>query len=150
MKKIFLIFLILIITVASISYFGKAKEDSNKIQVTVYKSPTCGCCVGYISELRKQGFSVKTENTQDMSFIKGKYNIPRDTGSCHTSIIEDYFIEGHVPIEVVNKLLEEKPNIDGISLPNMPAGSPGMPGIKSGDFIIYSITNGEISKYMRI
>jgi hypothetical protein len=118
--------------------------------VTVYKSESCGCCVGYIGELEKNGFEVNVVNTADMSAIKQKYGVPRDMQSCHTSVIDGYFIEGHVPIEAVNKLLSEKPAVDGIALPNMPAGSPGMPGVKSEPFKVYSIDDGKSSEFVII
>jgi hypothetical protein len=70
--------------------------------------------------------------------------------SCHTLIIEDYFVEGHIPIEAIEKLLAEQPDIDGITLPDMPSGSPGMPGVKKGDFVIYSVKGGKTSEFMRI
>lgn len=128
--------------------FGEYGALSRK--ATVFKSPTCGCCVGYVAELEKQGFEVNVVSTTDMSSIKHQYNIPGNMGSCHTMVIGDYFVEGHVPIEAVNALLEEQPNIDGIALPNMPSGSPGMPGAKKAAFRIYSLSDGEISDFMTI
>ncbi len=118
--------------------------------VTVYKSPNCGCCVGYVSELEKSGYEVKTINVEDMSTIKQKYNIPANMQSCHTAVVEGYFVEGHVPIEAVEKLLTERPAIEGIALPKMPAGSPGMPGVKSEPFKIYSLVDGKSSEFMII
>lgn len=70
--------------------------------------------------------------------------------SCHTTVIGGYYIEGHVPVEAIKRLLEEKPQIDGIALPGMPAGSPGMSGSKEGPFVIYSISGGQTSEFMRI
>tara|TARA_Y100000034_G_C6902645_1_gene417852 strand:+ start:899 stop:1315 length:417 start_codon:yes stop_codon:yes gene_type:complete len=128
---------------------GDVVKDTYK-EVIVYKSATCGCCVGYVAELKRQGFKVKTINLENMDSIKLKYNIPRHMQSCHTSIIGDYFIEGHVPIEAVNKLLSERPSIDGIALPNMPAGSPGMPGTKRGLWKIYGLKDGVDSEFMKI
>ena len=107
--------------------------------ITVYKSQTCGCCGVYITYLRNRGFDVNVETMDDMDAIKKKYDIPEDKQSCHTSIIDDYVVEGHVPLEAINKMLDEKPTINGIALPDMPAGSPGMPGNKQGLFTIYSL-----------
>ncbi len=129
---------------------GSENFDNNKNKVIVFKSPDCGCCVAYIPYLKKNGFVVETKN-ENMFHIKQKYQIPSAMGSCHTTIIGDYFIEGHVPMEVINKLLEEKPDIKGISLPRMPSGSPGMPGPKTGPFIIYAISkDGTQSEFMRL
>ena len=151
MKKFLLLFFLLSLVVIAgcDSPTGGIVVDTDK-EVTVYKSPTCGCCVGYIGELKKQGFNVKTVNLEDMNSIKLKYNIPRHMQSCHTMVVGDYFVEGHVPIEAVNKLLSERPDIDGIALPDMPAGSPGMPGTKDGLWKIYGLKNGEDLDFMGV
>ncbi|MFC1720786.1 DUF411 domain-containing protein [Patescibacteria group bacterium] len=125
-------------------------ESSVGPKITVYKSPTCGCCVGYVGELEKEGFDVNMVVIEDMSTVKKEHNIPREMESCHTSVIDGYFIEGHVPISVVNDLIEEKPEIDGIALPNMPAGTPGMPGIKTKPWEIYQLIDGEVSSYLTL
>jgi hypothetical protein len=122
---------------------GQMGQDTEFSEVTVFKSPNCGCCVGYIAELEKSGFEVKTVSTANMGAIKQQYNIPKSMESCHTMIIGGYFVEGHVPIEAVKKLIKEKPQVDGIVLPGMPAGSPGMPGFKSRPWKIYSLEQGE-------
>jgi hypothetical protein len=70
--------------------------------------------------------------------------------SCHTVVIGDYYIEGHVPIEAILRLLEEKPAVDGIALPGMPQGSPGMDGEKEGPFTIYAIAGGQVTEFMTI
>ena len=71
--------------------------------------------------------------------------------SCHTTTIGNYFVEGHIPIEAIEKLMTEKPNIKGIAMPGMPSGSPGMPGAKQGPFIIYAIGNdGSVGEFMRM
>ena len=85
-----------------------------------------------------------------MDAVKQRFNIPANMQSCHTTIIGDYFVEGHIPLEVIDKLLSEKPDLDGIALPDMPAGSPGMPGRKTEEFIIYGLKDGQVSEYMRI
>ena len=124
--------------------------QNDKVKVTLYKSPTCGCCVKYVSYLEERGFDVQTIAMRDMAAIKVKYNIPRQMESCHTVVIGDYFIEGHVPFKAINKLLQDKPVIDGISLPNMPAGTPGMPGAKQEEWIIYSLVDGKYFNYLTI
>jgi hypothetical protein len=83
-----------------------------------------------------------------MSPIKNRYQIPQNMGSCHTAVIADYFVEGHIPIEAIEKLLEEKPGIDGIALPGMPTGSPGMPGQQTEAFKIYALSAGTASEFM--
>ena len=129
---------------------SNADESVDKIRAVVYKSPNCGCCVSHIAYLKKHGFDIEVKAVGDIASVKGEHNIPYDKQSCHTTTVGDYFVEGHVPIEAYDKLLSEKPDIDGIGLPGMPAGSPGMPGIKTEPFIIYSITDGRSSEFMRI
>lgn len=124
--------------------------QETKEKVTVHKSPTCGCCVGYVSYLEKHGYEVEVVETKDLGSIKAEHSIPHDMQSCHTTVIGDYFVEGHVPLEAVNKLLEEKPEIDGIALPAMPAGSPGMPGVKRGEFRIFSLKDGADAEFMSL
>lgn len=93
---------------------------------------------------------METIYTEDMASIKAGYKIPRDMESCHTTVIGDYFVEGHVPIKAVEKLLNEKPNIEGIALPGMPSGSPGMSGAKVEKFKIYAISNGTARSFMTL
>ena len=123
-------------------------EDGKK--VVIYKSPNCGCCVKHSAYLEGEGFDVEIVIEDDMPSIKDKYNIPADMESCHTAIIGDYFVEGHIPIEAITKLLEEKPDIDGIALPEMPSGSPGMAGPKLEPWNIYQLTDGKSSYFTTI
>ncbi len=119
-------------------------------KVTIYKSPNCGCCVKHSAYLKQNGFDVDIKVTEDMDTIKQKYGIPYDKQSCHTTVMGDYFVEGHVPVEAFRKLLEEKPDIDGIGLPEMPSGSPGMPGPKLESFEIYQLKNGKSEPYINL
>jgi hypothetical protein len=121
MKTNYLILLSLII-------FFIHSAIADDLSIEVYKSASCGCCEKWISHLEENGFSVISNNQEDMRIIKSKYNIPTEFQSCHTAIINDYFIEGHVPANDIKKLLSEKPNIKGLSVPGMPAGInvPGM------------------------
>jgi hypothetical protein len=113
-------------------------------KVIMFKDPNCGCCVGHAAYLEQNGHSVEKNNTNDMVAIKAQYGIPLEMQSCHTAIFGKYFVEGHVPIEAINKLILEQPDIDGIALPGMPSGSPGMPGAKKEKWEIYSIKDGKI------
>ena len=126
-----------------------ANIDNKKI-VEVFKTPTCGCCYGYVLFLEKEKYKVKQTDMRSLHSIKQKYNIPVEMQSCHTTIIGKYFIEGHVPIEAINKLLKEQPDIDGIALPGMPIGTPGMPGDKDEPYVIYQLTDGKFSVFMTI
>jgi hypothetical protein len=84
------------------------------------------------------GFSVDIENTQDMGAVKTRYQVPPELQSCHTAIVDGYVIEGHVPIAEVERLLVERPDIIGLGVPGMPAGSPGME-TASGEVVPYDV-----------
>lgn len=95
--------------------------------VTVYKSPTCGCCTKWEEHLQLQGFKVVSHKKEDMIAIKKKYGITRELASCHTAIVNGYVIEGHVPASDIKRLLKERPaRIAGLTAPGMPGESPGM------------------------
>ena len=129
---------------------ASANINNKKLSVEVFKTPSCGCCYGYVLFLEKEQFNVKETDMRSLHSIKQKYNIPLEMQSCHTTIIGKYFIEGHVPLEAVNKLLKEQPNIDGIALPGMPIGTPGMPGKKEEPFVVYQLIDGKFSIFMTI
>ena len=117
------------------------------LTLTQYRTPTCGCCHQYETYLSQYGIGVDVEEVADTGLIHERFNIPANMWSCHTSEVDGYFVEGHVPVEVIEQLLNERPDIDGIALPGMPAGSPGMGGTKTSPFVIYAITNGEAVVY---
>lgn len=94
--------------------------------VTVYKSPTCGCCQKWVEYLQANGFQVKTVDLDDMSEIKAASGVPRSLQTCHTAVVEGYVVEGHVPADALKKLLHDRPKVAGIAVAGMPAGSPGM------------------------
>jgi hypothetical protein len=97
-------------------------------EVTVYKSPTCGCCKLWARHLQANGFSVKPVDVQDVNAYKLKHGVPFDAGSCHTAVVDGYVIEGHVPAADIKRLLKERPKVKGLAVPGMPLGSPGMEG----------------------
>lgn len=95
--------------------------------ITIYESPTCGCCEQWSKHLKSNGFKTIDIKTQDFYTYKTKYKVPKNMESCHTGYVDGYFLEGHIPAEDIQKLLQEKPkDIIGLSVPNMPIGSPGM------------------------
>jgi hypothetical protein len=116
-------------------------------QATLYKNPQCDCCEGYAAYLRRNGYAVKVIPTNDLSLIKREHGVPEELDGCHTTLVEDYVVEGHVPVATLDRLLKEKPSIKGISLPGMPMGSPGMNGTKTAPFTIYAIKDGERQVY---
>lgn len=111
---------------------------------TMYKPLQCNCCNIYARYLEQHGFKLKVESLPDqrLDSIKRQAVVPRNFEGCHTLMVDGYIVEGLVPIGTLNKLLTERPNIKGISLPGMPVGAPGMPGRKAGPLIIYELPRG--------
>jgi hypothetical protein len=107
--------------------FAVGQQPAAKPAMTVYKSPTCGCCSNWITHLERNGFDVKAVNVDDIDAVKRTYGVPQALGSCHTGLVNGYVIEGHIPADAVHRFLREKPaGAIGIAVPGMPAGSPGM------------------------
>lgn len=94
--------------------------------VTVYKSPTCGCCSEWVKHIRASGLRVETHDLGDVSPIRRRYRVPGALASCHTAVVAGYAIEGHVPAADIQRLLRERPEIIGLAVPGMVIGSPGM------------------------
>jgi hypothetical protein len=150
--KIFKLIVLTIFLIYPLSVLNADSEEKiiKGINVEVFKTPSCGCCYGYVLFLEEEKFEVKQTDMENLHSIKKKHNIPLKMQSCHTTILGKYFIEGHVPIEAINKLLKEQPDIDGIALPGMPIGTPGMPGEKEEPYIIYQLVDGKSSVFMTI
>ncbi len=94
--------------------------------ITVYKSPWCGCCGNWVTHLRRAGFSVAVEEREDMDPVKIRFGVPASLESCHTAIVDNYIVEGHVPAADIARLLSARPAARGLAVPGMVAGSPGM------------------------
>lgn len=106
--------------------------------ITVYKSPTCGCCTKWEEHLREHGFRVESVAREDMPAVKQQHGVPQALQSCHTAVVGGYAVEGHVPADVIRKLLAERPKVKGIAVPGMPMGSPGMEGPYKDDYEVYT------------
>lgn len=123
---------VLLLPLLALSISACTDSQAQQAEVHVYKSPTCGCCSKWVEHLEENGFKVNTTDQADVTPIKRKVGLPAGLGSCHTAIVDGYVVEGHVPAEVVKKMLKERPDIIGISTPGMPIGSPGM---EQGDHV---------------
>ena len=109
-------------------------------KLTLYKDPQCTCCEIYAQYMRDNGFDVTVVPTNDLATMSEEHGIPANMQGCHLSLIDEYAIGGHVPVDIVKRLLASNPPIKAITLPGMPAGGPGMmPGVKNGPFTIYAI-----------
>jgi hypothetical protein len=103
-----------------------AKPDLSSTRVVVYKSPSCGCCGQWVDYMRRSGYTVTVHDQDDVTPVKRAAGVPDEAASCHTAQIGGYVVEGHVPVEAIRRMLREKPNIVGLAVPGMVAGSPGM------------------------
>jgi len=119
----------------------------DKPAATIYKNPNCGCCEQYADYMRQNGFEVTVKPTHDLTMIKRRHGVPEQFDGCHTMLIDGYVVEGHVPLNTINRLLTERPSIKGIALPGMPQGSPGMSGTKREPFTIYGFGEGRPKVY---
>lgn len=119
-------------------------------RITVYKSPTCGCCASWAGYLQDNGFQVTVHDQLDLSAIKAEHGITRGLQSCHTAVVDGYAIEGHVPANDIWRLLSEKPAALGLSAPGMPLMSPGMNSIEPRDYDVLLFDKGaQVSVYSR-
>lgn len=108
------------------------------IAIKVYKTPQCGCCKGWVKHLQANGFQVETFDMPDLSSVKQKYGVAPALQACHTAVVNGYVVEGHVPADVIMKLLKEHPAVAGVAVPGMPSGSPGMEGALKQKYDVYT------------
>lgn len=101
-------------------------KPAKAVEVNVYKSPPCGCCGAWVDHIRSSGMAVVVHDMENVSPIAAKAGVPDEARSCHTAIVDGYFVEGHVPVPDIRRLLKERPKARGIAVPGMPIGSPGM------------------------
>ena len=106
----------------------RSAVNQQAVPVTVHKSPTCGCCAKWVDHAKAAGFQTTVHDMADVDPIKDKNGVPGSLRSCHTALVGGYVIEGHVPADLIQKLLKERPAILGLSVPGMVMGSPGMEG----------------------
>jgi hypothetical protein len=134
---------------AACSSDSSSNEDASAVSagvrtalVEVHSAPGCGCCAGWAEYMESHGYTVETTEDADIADFKATRGVPTQAQSCHTAVIDGYTVEGHVPVEAIEDLLTERPDIDGIALPGMPSGSPGMPGEKLAPFEVLVIDDG--------
>lgn len=117
-------------------------------EITVYKSPTCGCCGNWIKHLRDAGFKVKAINSNNLASLKQAAGVAPALQSCHTAFVDNYVIEGHVPASDIQRMLREKPDIAGLAVPGMVMGSPGMEGNQTRHYSVVAFDkNGKTTVY---
>ncbi|MBC8500769.1 MAG: hypothetical protein ISS25_00130 [Nanoarchaeota archaeon] len=126
--------------------------DNFNGEMKIFKSMYCGCCGLYVDYVKKKtDLKVEIIEIDEVTPKKDEYKIPDNLRSCHTAVIGNYFVEGHIPVEAIFKLMAEQPDIAGIAMPGMPSGSPGMPGSKTEPFVIYVVNkDGTSYEFMKL
>lgn len=94
--------------------------------MTVFKTPWCGCCQVWSDAMKESGFKVTVKHVKDLSPIRKQAGVKAEFAGCHTAVVDGYVLEGHVPLQAINKLMSERPKIRGLAVPGMPQGSLGM------------------------
>lgn len=119
------------------------------VKLTMYKQAGCMCCDKHAELLEEQGFDVDLKTRDNVNFLKAELGIQPEFAGCHTMLVDDYIVEGHVPGNIIQRLLAEKPDIRGIALPGMPKGTPGMPGERDQLLDVYVMEDGQRKVYDR-
>ncbi|MCR4267806.1 DUF411 domain-containing protein [Nitratireductor sp. ZSWI3] len=123
----------------SFSALHAANAAENRA-MTIWKTPWCGCCHEWTEAMRQAGYAVKVNDLEDLTPIKKQAGVPAALEGCHTAMIDGYVLEGHVPLEAIDKLLSERPAIAGIATPGMPQGSLGMGDDPEARYDVYTFS----------
>ena len=127
---------------------GEPAATTEPIKMTVYKSPTCGCCAKWVEYLEARDFDVTVVDQADLRTVKGQLGVGPRLQSCHTAVVEGYAVEGHVPAQDIRRLLSQKPAVAGLAAPGMPRHSPGMISDEPRGYDVLTFTrSGEVTKF---
>jgi hypothetical protein len=118
--------LIILVAAGAIWYIIDNYYERQSSQIVMYKNPGCQCCDKWASYLQDHGYSVRLDGSVSVQSVKADHNVPYEMSSCHTALIDGYVVEGHVPVDAIERLLNERPDAVGLAVPGMPVGSPGM------------------------
>lgn len=126
-----------------------ATASADDTDIVVYKTAACGCCGKWVAHLRDAGLEVSVVNVSNTQAVQSRLGVPRRLGSCHTAVAGNYWVEGHVPADLIQRLMAENPHdVRGIAVPGMPMGSPGMEGPNPAEYDIVAYdTNGRTTVY---
>lgn len=147
--KNFLLMMMTILMLPMTAAWGQTQSPVEKLpSMIVYKNPSCGCCHKWVEHMEKNGFEVKTVDTGNPDAVKDRLGVPDNMRSCHVGVVGDYLIEGHVPADLVKKLLKERPDVAGLTVPGMVVGSPGMEGYNPQHYDVLAFTkDGKYTVY---
>ncbi len=112
-------------------------------EITVWKSPSCGCCGQWVTYMKAHGFKVTVHDMNDVNPVKRQHGIPENLWSCHTAVVDGYLIEGHVPAPDIERLLRDRPKVAGLAVPGMVTGSPGMEGGRAQAYDVVAFGDGK-------
>jgi hypothetical protein len=129
--------LALALTLAAAPSVARAQQADARPLVTYHQDGPCGCCSKWADYLRDEGFEVVFDRTVDAKSVRARYRVPGKLRSCHTAVVDGYAIEGHVPADLIRRLLVERSELAGIAVPGMPIGSPGMEGPNPQRYQVY-------------
>jgi hypothetical protein len=137
------------VVAAGLAWLGVPPTVAGSPEVVVYKTPTCGCCGKWVQHMRASGFDVEAVDVANTQPARERLGVPRRLGSCHTAQVGDYWVEGHVPADLIERLITEQPDdIRGIAVPGMPMGSPGMEGPNPVTYEVLAYhADGRVSVY---
>lgn len=126
MQRRTLLTAVVVLSASPTLVFSRDALAESAISGTLYKNPDCTCCEEYAKYLSRNGYMIRVVSTDDLPAVKRQHGVLAQLEGCHTLVVGKYVVEGHVPYKHIDRLLAEKPDIGGISLPGMPMGSPGM------------------------
>ncbi len=131
------------------AYVSDSRTAAPPIEITVYKSPTCGCCAKWIEYLTASGFKVTTRNMDNVDPVKDQNHVPAALRSCHTAVVNGFVIEGHVPAADIQRMLRDHPKIVGLSVPGMVTAPPGMEGPNAQAYDVVAFGDGKTSVFAK-
>ncbi|RUM26950.1 DUF411 domain-containing protein [Rhizobium vallis] len=133
---------------STLLFHGRGVFAATPAKMTVYKDPNCGCCHEWSKAIAAAGFSVDARDTDDLAAVKARLGVPADLEGCHTAVVEEYYLEGHVPLEAIQRLLRERPPLRGLAVPGMPPGSLGMGEDPQASYDVYAIPTATRAPYL--
>jgi len=134
---------------SGVSWAAQPPTTELNSDVTVYKTASCGCCGNWVEHLQHSGLDVGVIIVRDTNSVRSRFGVPQELASCHTAVAGNYWVEGHVPADLVQKLLDEQPaDIKGIAVSGMVPGSPGMESSRPVEYQVISVDgSGEEAVY---
>jgi hypothetical protein len=129
-------------------FHGRGVFAAAPAKMTVYKDPNCACCHQWSKAMAAAGFSVDARDTDDLAAVKARLGVPADLEGCHTAVVDEYYLEGHVPLAAVQRLLRERRSLRGLAVPGMPPGSLGMGDGPQASYDVYAIPTGPGAPYV--